>query len=248
VVPGVKRHHAPGDSRYVSSVRPGDTVDQSLSLAGAVLAFDVDGVLLDPGPNGTGSWQSVLAKRYGVDPTLLDPVFFRARWPRIIIGAEAIEPALADAIAELGWPITVDELLTCWFEADFSVDHQVVEAVRMWTAAGARLVLVTNQEHRRARYLDQRLGTLLPVGGMAYSAALGFTKDHPQFFVAASDLLGIPRHSHSVVFVDDSPENVEVARRHGWTGIDYVKEEGWRSAITQALDRAAGEARSGPGR
>jgi putative hydrolase of the HAD superfamily len=130
--------------------------------------------------------------------------------------------------------------LACCFEADFSVDHQVAEAVRMWTAAGARLVLVTNQEHRRARYLDHRLGALLPVSGMAYSAALGFTKDHPQFFVAAGELLGIPRHSRSVVFVDDSPDNVEVARRHGWTGIHYGKGDHWKSAITQALDRAAG--------
>jgi putative hydrolase of the HAD superfamily len=235
-------------NRYVFSVRQDHSVDQAPPLTGAVLALDVDGVLLDPGPKGTGSWQSVLSERYGVDPTLLDAAFFRARWPGIIIGAEAIGPALAQVIAELGWPMSVEELLACWFEADFSVDHQVAEAVRMWTAAGARLVLVTNQEHRRARYLDQRLGTLLPVSGMAYSAALGFTKDHPQFFVAASDHLGIPRHSRSVVFVDDSPENVEVARRHGWTGIDYVKDDGWKSTITQALDRTAGEARSGPGR
>jgi FMN phosphatase YigB (HAD superfamily) len=205
-------------------------------------------VLLNPGPDGTGSWQSVLAQRYGVDPARLDAAFFRARWPRIIIGVDAIEPALAEAITELGWSITVDELLACWFEADFSVDRQVVEAVGMWTAAGARLVLVTNQEHRRVRYLDQRLGTLLPVSGMAYSAALGFTKDHPQFFVAAGELLGLPPHSRSVVFVDDSPGNVEVARRHGWTGIHFVKEDGWKSAITQALDRTADEARSGPGR
>jgi putative hydrolase of the HAD superfamily len=222
------------------------TGDRSLPLAGAVLALDVDGVLLDPGL--PGSWQSALADRYGVDPSGFDAAFFQARWPRIIVGAIPIEPALAEAIDELGWEMTVDQLLDCWFEADFSVDHDVVQAVRLWTAAGARLALVTNQEHRRAHYLEQRLGALLPVSGMAYSAAVGCTKDRPQFFVEAGDLLGIPRHSRSVVFVDDSPANVETARRHGWFGIHYVKGQPWRSAITEALERAAAWVEPGPGR
>jgi putative hydrolase of the HAD superfamily len=228
-------------------VRQGHSADRYLPLAGSLLALDVDGVLLDSGPAGTGSWQSALAERYGVDATLLDAAFFRARWPRIIVGAEPIEPALEEAMAELGWAMTVDDLLECWFGADFTVDQQVVEAVRMWTAAGTRLVLATNQEHRRAGYLQRRLGNLLPVTDMAYSAALGFTKDQPQFFVAACHLLGIPRRSRSVVFVDDAPENVAVANRHGWTGIHYAKGEDWKSAITLALERAAGEASSDPG-
>jgi hypothetical protein len=88
-------------SRYVAFVGQGNSVDRSLPLAGAVLALDVDGVLLDPSPEGTGSWQSALAERYDVDPTLLDAAFFRARWPRIIVGTMAIEPALAEAIDEL---------------------------------------------------------------------------------------------------------------------------------------------------
>jgi phosphoglycolate phosphatase-like HAD superfamily hydrolase len=133
-------------------VRQGHSVDRTPPLAAAVLALDVDGVLLDPGPDGTGSWQSVLAERYGVDPTLLDTAFFRVRWPGIIVGTEAIEPALGEVIAELGWDLTVDELLDCWFE------------------------------------------------------------------------------------------NVEVARQHGWTAIHYVKGDGWRTAITRALERAAGRA------
>jgi hypothetical protein len=47
----------------------------------------------------------------------------------------------------------------------------------------ADLVLATNQEHRRAHYLDQRLRTLLPISGMAYSGAVGYMKEHLQIFV-----------------------------------------------------------------
>jgi putative hydrolase of the HAD superfamily len=134
----------------------------------------------------------MLSTRYGVDAGGLDATFFQERWPRIIIGDMAIEPALAGVIDELGWTMTVEQLLDCWFEADYSVDHEVVEAARTWAAAGARLVLATNQEHRRAHYLDQRPRTLLPISGLAYSGALGYMKEHPPFFVKACHLLGYP--------------------------------------------------------
>jgi len=229
-------------SHYVASVPPGNSADRKLPLAGAVLALDVDGVILAPGPEAPSSWQSVLADRYGVDPSGLDATFFARRWPGIIVGAMAIEPALAETIDELGWEMSVDQLLDCWFEADFSVDLEVVEETRKWRAGGARLVLVTNQEHRRAHYLERRLGALLPISGMAYSAAVGFRKERPEFFVGACDLLGIPRQSGSVVFVDDSSANVEIARRHGWIGIHYTNREEWRSIITEALEQAAHDA------
>jgi len=39
------------------------------ALDGAVLALDVDSVLLDPAGAGPGGWQQVVADRFGVDPS-----------------------------------------------------------------------------------------------------------------------------------------------------------------------------------
>jgi hypothetical protein len=36
-----------------------------------------------------------------------------------------------------------------------------------------------------------------------------------------------------VVLVDDAAVNVETARKHGWTGIHYVKGKGWQAAVTR---------------
>jgi putative hydrolase of the HAD superfamily len=199
-----------------------------------VLALDVDGVLLDPGRGGLGSWQSELESRFGVDADRLRTAFFEPAWPDVIVGRRAIEPALAAALHDLGWAMTVDQLLACWFEADLVVEPEVVAVARAWTAEGARLVLVTNQEQRRATFLSDRLGALLPISGMAYSAALGLLKSDPAFYPAASRTLGL-QSDDTVVFVDDTVDNVEAARPSGWSAVHFTKNSDWAGQITSAF-------------
>jgi putative hydrolase of the HAD superfamily len=200
-----------------------------------VLALDVDGVLLDPTLGGRGGWSTVVGSHFGVDADRLQAVFFQRSWPDVIVGRRPIEPALADAIEELGWTMTVEDLLTSWFEADFAVDVDVVTAATLWSADGVRLVLMTNQEHRRAHFLEQRLSALLPIDSFVYSAAVGFMKKDPEFFPAAHRQIGIPHDDRHVVFVDDSLENIGAARRHGWTALHFSKDNDWRSEIGAAL-------------
>jgi HAD superfamily hydrolase (TIGR01509 family) len=99
------------------------------------------------------------------------------------------------------------------------------------------LVLVTNQEHRRAQFLEQRLSALMPIDTFVYSAAVGYMKKDPEFFPAAHRQIGIPENDRDVVFVDDSPENVEAARRHGWTALRFSKADDWHDEIVAALAR-----------
>jgi putative hydrolase of the HAD superfamily len=179
----------------------------------------------------------MVGERFGVDPGPLQGVFFARHWPAVVVGRRAVEPALGRAIDELGWTMTVEELVGCWLEADFTVDLDVLEAVRGWADDGARLVLVTNQEHRRARYLEERLGALIPVTGIAYSAGLGLLKEDPAFYAAASARLGLGRGS--AVLVDDAPGNVEAARRHGWAAVRFVRDGDWPLTVGSALRRAA---------
>ena len=46
-------------------------------LAGAVLALDVDGVLLNPSPTDRGPWQQVLEQKYGTSAAALQSTFFQ---------------------------------------------------------------------------------------------------------------------------------------------------------------------------
>jgi putative hydrolase of the HAD superfamily len=201
-----------------------------------ILVLDVDGVILDSERGGKGRWQSVLREKHAVDPSLLDEVFFQRAWSDVIVGREPIEPALARALRELDWKIDVETVLSCWFEADFEVNHEVVRAVNGWTTAfGIRMALATNQEARRARFLEMRLGPLLPFAGIVFSGALGFLKNDMAFYPAAERWLGIDASRDRIVFVDDSQQNVEAARRQGWEGVHFDKQGDWHSQIDSAL-------------
>jgi putative hydrolase of the HAD superfamily len=207
-------------------------------LSGVVLALDVDGVLLDAGRAGLGSWKHELDARFGVDGSALRAAFFEPFWNEIIIGRQSIEPALAHALGVLQWNVGVEEVLECWFDADYVVDHDVVDAVRGWSKQGAKIVLATNQEHRRVAYLRPRLGALLPIATVLYSADLGYQKRHPPFFAAAAQRLGLATPPRPVVFVDDDRANVDAARRHGWTAIHFTRHAAWRDEIDTALEQA----------
>lgn len=220
-------------------VAPGGTPE------GVVVALDVDGVLLDPGRGGRGPWQVAFSQQFGVDANLLDQAYFRRAWREVIVGRLPIETSLSAAMQDLGWDIGVDDALSCWFEADFVVDSEVVDAANDWSRRGIRVILATNQEIRRARYIEQRLATLIPLRGIAYSGALGILKDDPAFSAAAERQLGIAPDRTSVVFVDDTESNVEAARRHGWESILFSRDRHWRQQTERAIESAAGDRSAG---
>jgi putative hydrolase of the HAD superfamily len=198
-----------------------------------VLALDIDGVILRHA-NEFDSWGSVFSETFDVDSSLLRESFFRPLWPDIVRGRRPIEPALGEAISTLGWDMSVEEALEVWFDADFHPDSEVIGAVSEWAGDEIRVVLVSNQEHRRAHYLVERLAPLV-TADIAYSADIGYIKSERPFYGAAEKRLEVSGTSHQVVFVDDTLENVEVANAHGWRGLHFVKTESWRSVIEKAL-------------
>jgi len=211
----------------------------STRLRGVVLALDVDGVILDAARAGSMRWKSSFGEKFGVNADLLSEEFFGRAWSRVIRGQLAIESALEEAITALGWTMAVGQVLNIWFETDYFPDNEVIAAAIGWAQQGARVVLVTNQEHRRAEFLKLRLSELLPLSGFVYSAAIGFVKEEPEFYPIADTQLGTSGIADAVVFVDDTLENVEAARSHGWRGIYFEKSTAWQSTIDHSLQQAA---------
>jgi putative hydrolase of the HAD superfamily len=206
--------------------------------ARVLLALDVDGVILDPARAGRGPWQAAFSERFGVDASRLDETLFGTAWADVITGRRDIRDALSDALRELRWGMGVEAALRCWFEEDFVVEPIVVEAARAWASEGVALALVSNQEPRRGRYLEERLGPLLPIRAVAFSGDLGLVKKDPDFYERAERRLDIVGRGRAVVFLDDTQGNIETATRHGWTGIHYRKDRDWHGAVTDALARA----------
>jgi putative hydrolase of the HAD superfamily len=163
------------------------------------LVLDVDGVLLDAERGGDGHWASELHRRFGIDRAQLGETFFATCWDDIVTGRRPVEPALAEALAAIGTPATVDDVLACWFDADFVPLPATVDLARRAAAAGVGVAVGTNQERRRADHLREQLGTLFPLSKLIASAELGHRKPEPEFFRATDALLDrtIQRRSSS---------------------------------------------------
>ena len=200
-----------------------------------ILAVDVDGVLLDPSRGGLGPWGNAVRDRLGIDRSALRDAFFLPYWDEIVTGHTAIEPPLSRALGELGTSASVDEVLACWFEADFVVDEPVVAAVRAWADQGVTVVLATNQEPRRLAFLRERLGAVLPLTAVLGSAELGVVKGDDRFWSAAAAQLALPADAPRPVLLDDDLGNVTVARRCGWGGVHFAGEGSWVDDVERAL-------------
>jgi FMN phosphatase YigB (HAD superfamily) len=214
--------------------------DRSQGHIRTLLALDVDGVILDPQRGGRGRWQIAFGERFGVDAGRLDDTFFATAWLDVITGKRPVESALNEALQELGWGMGVDAALQCWFEEDFVTVPTVMAAAAAWSQLGIPLALVSNQEPRRARFIGDRLASLLPIGGVAFSGDLGVVKSDPAFYDRAERRLGVVGLGQSVVFLDDTPSNVATAARHGWTAIHYAKDKDWEREVAAALQHARG--------
>ena len=200
------------------------------------LALDVDGVLLDPDRGGAGHWTNELTTRFGIERAQLREAFFMRSWDDVVNGRRAIEDALAEALTLIDPAVDVESVLSCWFDADYVPFEQTFELARRAGTAGCRVVLVTNQEHRRADFLRRRIGAVVPLDRVVYSAAVGSQKHDPRFFEVASEELGLSASQrHEVVLVDDVLNNVHVARAAGWRAVHAPTDQPWHAEVAELL-------------
>lgn len=185
-----------------------------------ILALDVDGVLLDSDRGGAGHWTVEMERSFGLTRPQFREAFFMESWDDVVNGRRLVEDGVGAALADLGANVDVEEFLRVWFEADFAPIDEAIELARRAGDSGCSVVLATNQEHRRAAFLRERLGAMMPIDDVLYSADLGVQKHEEEFFELASARLGLARHQRNdVVFVDDAAHNVDQARAAGWRAV-----------------------------
>lgn len=185
-----------------------------------VLMLDVDGVVVTGRPRDGGHPFADIEAELGVPATPLQHKFFDTHWPAIIVGREPLEPRLAEVLADIAPSVSAAALIDYWFRNDARLDQAVLDSVARLRADGMKVLLATNQEHLRARYLMGELGLGRQVDGIAYSAALGHRKPAPEFYTSASALAGAD--PADLVLVDDVLANVEAAIAAGWRGVHWT--------------------------
>lgn len=185
-----------------------------------VVMMDVDGVLVRGRPSDGAHLFTDLERDLGLSRETLQSAFFATRWPEIVAGKLALRPQLAEVLSEVAPHVEVDALIQYWFANDSRIDVEVLDAIGSLRGSGARVLLATNQEHMRARYLMEEMGLGAHVDGIVYSAAIGHRKPSTAFYRAATE---VARTDPSrVVLVDDTLENVEAARDFGWQALHWT--------------------------
>ncbi|MBY5833137.1 HAD family hydrolase [Rhizobium ruizarguesonis] len=185
-----------------------------------VLMVDVDGVLIHGRPTDGLPLFTYLERDLGLRLDLLQQEFFQTHWRDIIIGREALEPRLAGVLAKIAPHLSAETLIDYWFENDSRLDLDLLAELAALRRSGITLLLATNQEHRRARYLMEQIGLNAHFDGIIYSAALGHSKPSPDFFRLATERAGVL--PGEIAFIDDLAENIEAARQFGWNAAQWT--------------------------
>lgn len=171
------------------------------------LLLDADGVMQE-NPDG---WLDAVTRHVAPDQRrrFADDLFATER--DAMLGRRRFAEVLDEVCARWGIPDRADELRRLWGRVE--VDAGMVRLVRDLRAGGLPCHLATNQNDERAAYLRDELGYGDLFDRVFASCELGLLKSDAGFFDRVLEELGL--RPGELLFVDDSPEHVESARRAG---------------------------------
>jgi len=172
------------------------------------VAFDLDGVVIP-----TEQSFHEFSARFGVT---LDQIrgFFGAHGEATLLGEADLFALLPAAMREWGVRAELEHFSNSWFTSISRVDPAVSVIVDQVQKAGLRCCAATNQDNRRAEFLEAHteIPELFPV--RVYSCHIGAAKPQQAYFEKAEGM--IRAEPGEILFLDDKQENLDAARARGW--------------------------------
>lgn len=193
--------------------------------------LDLDGVVV----HGRDAlpWHAALKADLGLDYSDIQRDFFAVHWAEVVRGRLDLFVALHEYFGAIGRSDMIEPFVDYWFEKDAEVDHELLADVAAWRRrTGGRVFAATNQEHHRVAWLRDKVGLAGHFDEIVYSAALGVCKPDRVFFTNAQARMGV-QNSRSILFVDDSPANIDAARPLGWRAVLYRGRESLARMLAQ---------------
>ncbi len=199
--------------------------------ASPVLVLDIDGVVSLATPGSAIPWYASLQADLGLDYAEIQRDFFRAEFAEVLRGRLDLHVALHNYFEPRGLADRIDKFIAYWFEKDAVIDREVLAMADDWRRrTGGRCFAASNQEHHRIAFLRDQVGLGGHFDEIIYSAALGVCKPDRAFFTNAQARMGVSV-GQSILFVDDSPANVDGARTFGWRALLYRGRESLGRAL-----------------
>ncbi len=186
-----------------------------------VILFDADGVLV----NGE-RFSTVLHREYGISIEKTLP-FFNGPFQECLIGNADLRETVAPYLDEWGWTKGVDAFLDYWFNAEHTINEELINYVQELRAKGILCFVATNNEKYRFGYMLDKMGFAKSFDKTYSSAHLGSKKPDVEFFQKIfNELEGVEKNE--ILFLDDDENNVQSAKEFGFNAeiyesVDQVK-------------------------
>ena len=184
-----------------------------------VVLFDVDGVLLLKPPR---LFSHAYAEERGLDKRKFDDFF--AKHARDASRGKTDYKILIEANNDVWqWDRDIEELFDKWFSYENHPVSELLELIKELQQKGIKVFLATDQDKYRGKYLSEVLFKDI-FDGAFISSTLGYVKVDSEFFVKAieelrKEIKGLK--PKEIVFFDDSPENISVAKKQGISAFLY---------------------------
>jgi putative hydrolase of the HAD superfamily len=190
------------------------------------ILFDADGVVLKP----RDKYFTDRLRAQGIDLSKeSEGQFFKNEYKKVVVGKADLKEEVSKYLAAWGWAGSVDELLHFWFSYEDKFDEEVLDFVDELRPKGVKCYLASDHSRYRADDFMRKGEIKDRFDGYFFSGYVGFTKEEPEFFEHVLNELKL--NKDEVLFVDDDPENVEVAKNFGIRGVSYEGVESLRDII-----------------
>jgi putative hydrolase of the HAD superfamily len=191
-----------------------------------VIIFDADGVLV----HSERRFSKTLAEKHGISIETTLP-FFTGPFQECLIGNSDLKEIILPYLDKWGWDKGVDVLLEYWFSLESKTDKDLIKYIQELRKEGILCFLATNNEKYRFQYMMDKMG-LEKVFDKTYSSAhLGHKKPNQEFFSKLySKLKNVKKNE--ILFVDDSIENIEGAKKFGIETDFYKSLNGLKEKIS----------------
>ena len=197
-----------------------------------IIAWDFDGVLNLNKVDGVLIWKQNFERDIGRSESEFSEFVFRSgRFSEALVGKLDVRDLVAEWVVLSGCLKSADEILNYWFDKDARPDPRTLALLQRSRQTGFVNVLATNNEARRAHYIEHEMGMAQHLDRIFAAGPMGSKKPDPRFFKTIQGALGAP--ASDFLLIDDAIENTEAARAQGWSAFQF--EPGDYDGLEEAL-------------
>jgi len=186
--------------------------------------WDFDGVINANVVDGRFIWIDNFKVDIGHSPEVFAEQVFNHEFDQVLRGEKDVIDQLRQWAAHVQLSGSIKEIYNYWLTSDCHVDDRILGIMDNVRTAGVGNAIGTNNDPRRAKYIEREMGLAPHIDHMFAAGRMGLLKPDVAFFDHIADALSVA--PDRLILIDDLAENTEAATQAGWhahqfTGFDY---------------------------